>query len=254
MALSLDWLLEKANKKLNVKGMDQDVVAITRKVIVEMHKIGVLVGVSGAYRSFAEQDAIYAQGRTKAGEIVSNAKGGQSNHNFGVAVDLFQYSKDGSEAIFESDANFGKIVKTMKKYGMEWGGDWQGFKDTPHFQLYDAVRGQKKPTKQTESKPTTSNGNHTIVSGDTLSGIGKQYSVTVKQLQKWNKLTGTKIIKGNKLIIKEPKQDDDYTVKSGDTLETIARKYKTTVDKLMKLNPSIKNKNQIFVKQKIRVK
>ena len=44
-----------------------------------------------------------------------------------------------------------------------------------------------------------------------------------------------------------------YTVKSGDTLSYIAYKYNTTVDKLVSLN-NIKNRDLIYVGQKIRVK
>ena len=47
----------------------------------------VYVIVSG-YRSSAEQNALYAQGRTTAGPIVTNAKGGQSAHNVGMAIDF----------------------------------------------------------------------------------------------------------------------------------------------------------------------
>lgn len=44
-----------------------------------------------------------------------------------------------------------------------------------------------------------------------------------------------------------------YVVKSGDTLSGLAKTYKTTVDKLVSLN-NIKDKNKIYVGQKIRVK
>jgi hypothetical protein len=47
-------------------------------------------------RSFAEQDALYAQGRTKPGKIVTKARGGFSNHNFGVAFDIGVF-KGGSD-------------------------------------------------------------------------------------------------------------------------------------------------------------
>lgn len=91
-------------------------------------------------RTFAEQDAIYAQGRTKAGKIVSNAKGGLSMHNYGLAVDIVLIV-DGKEASwdvkkdFDGDgkADWQEIVTIFKQYGWEWGGDWK-FVDAPHFQ------------------------------------------------------------------------------------------------------------------------
>ena len=47
------------------------------------------VRIAQGLRTFAEQDALYAQGRTKPGAKVTNAKGGQSIHNYGLAVDIY---------------------------------------------------------------------------------------------------------------------------------------------------------------------
>jgi peptidoglycan L-alanyl-D-glutamate endopeptidase CwlK len=97
-------------------------------------------------RTFAEQDALYAQGRTKAGAKVTNARGGQSYHNFGMAIDivlLVDKDKNGSfetaswdvKTDFDGDgkADWMEIVAIFKRYGFEWGGDWK-FNDAPHFQ------------------------------------------------------------------------------------------------------------------------
>jgi len=145
MTMTLDSLLEKANRKLNDPGMNKETADKTRQVIEEMYKLGIYVGIGNpAFRSFAEQNALYAQGRTTPGKKVTNAKGGQSNHNYGVAVDLFQYTEDGSDAIWdETTDGFKKIVAAMKAKGFKWGGDWRGFKDYPHFELYNVVDGEK---------------------------------------------------------------------------------------------------------------
>ena len=97
-------------------------------------------------RTFAEQDALYAQGRTKAGVKVTNAKGGQSYHNYGLAIDivlLVDKDKNGTfetaswdiKTDFDGDgkADWMEIVNIFKRYGFEWGGDWK-FNDAPHFQ------------------------------------------------------------------------------------------------------------------------
>lgn len=81
------------------------------------------------YRTFAEQDELYAQGRTKSGIIVTKAKGGQSLHNYGLAVDIMGILNN-KELINPTN----EVVKISKKYNLEWGGEWTT-KDMPHFQI-----------------------------------------------------------------------------------------------------------------------
>ncbi|EAC2891949.1 TPA_asm: N-acetylmuramoyl-L-alanine amidase family protein [Listeria monocytogenes] len=152
MALTEAWLIEKANRKLNVAGMNKTTSDKTRNVIKKMAKQGIYLCVAQGYRSKAEQNALYAQGRTKPGSIVTNAKGGQSNHNFGVAVDLCLYSNDGKKVIWESTTSrWKKVVAAMKAEGFKWGGDWKTFKDYPHFELCDAVSGEKVPVQKNKN-------------------------------------------------------------------------------------------------------
>jgi peptidoglycan hydrolase-like protein with peptidoglycan-binding domain len=153
MTLSADWLVEKANRKLDVKGMSKTVAEKVREVIKDLQKDDIYVCVAQGYRSKDEQDELYAQGRTEPGNKVTNAKGGQSNHNFGVAVDLCLYTEDGKDVIWTADGDFKKVVAAMKKEGFKWGGDWKSFKDNPHFELYDAVNGEKAPTPKPEPVP-----------------------------------------------------------------------------------------------------
>lgn len=97
-------------------------------------------------RTFAEQDALFAQGRTKPGAIVTKAKGGQSYHNYGLAIDivlLVDTDKNGTfetaswdlKTDFDGDgkSDWQEVVAIFKRYGYEWGGDWK-FNDAPHFQ------------------------------------------------------------------------------------------------------------------------
>jgi peptidoglycan L-alanyl-D-glutamate endopeptidase CwlK len=79
-------------------------------------------------RTWKEQDALYAQGRTKPGNIVTKAKGGSSWHNFKLAVDLAII--EGGKVDWELPLI---VIHTFKGAGYEWGGDWK-FKDKPHFQ------------------------------------------------------------------------------------------------------------------------
>lgn len=99
------------------------------------------VRISQGYRTFAEQDAIYAIGRTKPGAKVTNAKGGQSVHNYGLAVDIVLII-DGKTASWDTKADWDgdkqsdwmECVTIFKKNGWSWGGDWRTFKDMPHFE------------------------------------------------------------------------------------------------------------------------
>lgn len=219
MAITLTQLLEKANVRLNNPGMKKIVADKVRYVIAEMHKQGIYVGVAQAYRSIAEQNALYAQGRTVRGNIVTNARGGQSNHNFGVAVDFFLYDGSITKAKWVVDADFRKVVVEMKKQGFDWGGDWTSFYDAPHFELYDAVRGQKpsaidlavqkakavvQNAKVKKAVKKEAKGTYTVVKGDNLTKIAAKHKVEVRDLLKWNGLKSDALQIGDKLIVKAP--------------------------------------------------
>jgi len=109
-------------------------------------------------RRDAEQDALYALGRTvknttgvtkskPMGSTVTNAKGGQSIHNYGLAFDIVILYDLNGDGIYETaswdmlkdfdkngEADWHTVVKFFKSKGWEWGGDWKSFKDSPHFQ------------------------------------------------------------------------------------------------------------------------
>jgi peptidoglycan L-alanyl-D-glutamate endopeptidase CwlK len=87
--------------------------------------------VTSGTRTMAEQAALYAQGRTAAGAVVTKARPGYSWHNFGVAYDLTLFS--GKNPIWESP-KYLRAGEVGKDLGLEWGGEWRTFKDTPHFQ------------------------------------------------------------------------------------------------------------------------
>lgn len=91
-------------------------------------------------RTFQEQQDIYNQGRTTPGKKVTNAKPGQSIHNYGLAIDIAFVinNKDASWDVkkdWDGDrqSDWMEVVAIFKKYGWSWGGDWRSFKDMPHF-------------------------------------------------------------------------------------------------------------------------
>lgn len=99
-------------------------------------------------RTPQEQTELYAQGRTRPGPKVTNAKAWQSIHNYGLAFDiviLYDNNEDGKfeEASWSRTRDFDKdgkadwteIVEYFKSKGWSWGGDWRGnLKDYPHFE------------------------------------------------------------------------------------------------------------------------
>jgi peptidoglycan L-alanyl-D-glutamate endopeptidase CwlK len=109
-----------------------------------MASIGKPIVITDEYRSIEEQNELYAQGRTKPGNIVTNARGGESFHNWRVAFDIAFSTKTGIsyDGDWEMVGTIGEIL------GLEWGGwstkatqdtlmipGWPGFIDKPHFQF-----------------------------------------------------------------------------------------------------------------------
>ena len=95
--------------------------------------------VSSGVRTKEEQDVLYAKGRTTPGPRVTGARGLQSNHNFGVAADLF-FIVNGRGSWDHKLMN--KIGLWAVKCDLEWGGHWQRFVDKPHVQL-EGIKGYK---------------------------------------------------------------------------------------------------------------
>lgn len=106
---------------------------ICREFIARCKAKGLAVGISQTRRTKAEQDALYAQGRTTPGSIVTNAKYPLSPHNWGLAFDI--YRNDGKGAYNDTDGWFSRCGEVGKSLGLFWGGDFKSFRDKPHFEL-----------------------------------------------------------------------------------------------------------------------
>ena len=93
--------------------------------------------VTEGYRSAAEQDALYAQGRTKPGAIVTYKRGGESRHNLVPAQALdVAFLLDNGQVSWSAEllGRFAELLKAGSP-AVRWGGDWPGFKDRPHFEV-----------------------------------------------------------------------------------------------------------------------
>jgi peptidoglycan hydrolase-like protein with peptidoglycan-binding domain/predicted chitinase len=91
------------------------------------------VFLTSTFRSRLDQAKTYAQGRTAPGKVVTNAKPGQSLHNYYPSLAFDIAFKQGGELIWDLPF-FQRFAEIAKPLGLEWGGDWPNFKDNPHFQ------------------------------------------------------------------------------------------------------------------------
>jgi hypothetical protein len=99
---------------------------------------GVSILVTQGVRNWEEQDALYAKGRSTPPlgrkYFVTFAKGGESWHNFGLALDIVVLNSVGKADWDTNHPGWRKAAEVGKSLGLEWGGDWKKLKDLPHFQ------------------------------------------------------------------------------------------------------------------------
>lgn len=100
------------------------------------------------FRTFPEQNGLYAQGRTKPGKRVTNSKAGQSYHNYGLAIDFaLLYDKD-KNGTFETlswdlladmdkdgERDWMEVVDIFEAANYVWGGRFNSIPDNPHLEL-----------------------------------------------------------------------------------------------------------------------
>lgn len=122
---------------------------IAKKFINDLDKQGIDILIYSTYRSIAEQNKLYSQGRTMGGNIVTWARGGESKHNFQIKGKPASLAFDcvpliNGKAYWNTDKEGVKIWQIIglagKNLGLDWAGDWRGFKkEFPHFQLNSEV-------------------------------------------------------------------------------------------------------------------
>jgi hypothetical protein len=156
------FFLTRNRKNSNMSNKNEDKIATLHPKIREKAKQlidkakneGIDLLITSGYRTYAEQDELYKQGRTKKGAIVTNAKGGQSNHNFGLAFDVVPVVNG---KLDWKSTQWNKIGKIGKSLGFKWGGNWTSIKDYPHFEMMFGntlamLRNKIKSGKTTEGK------------------------------------------------------------------------------------------------------
>ncbi|MFS0779595.1 M15 family metallopeptidase [Neobacillus sp. 3P2-tot-E-2] len=114
----------------------------SNQLIQQAAEKGIVILITDDFRSAEDQDRLYEQGRTVEGNIVTHARGGESFHNFGLAIDfaiktptenvIWDMQYDGNQ---NGKSDWDEVVEMAKALGFEWGGDWAQFKDYPHLQM-----------------------------------------------------------------------------------------------------------------------
>jgi peptidoglycan L-alanyl-D-glutamate endopeptidase CwlK len=126
---------------INSRDLNELLPEVKRRVenFVEACKAnGIDLLVTSTYRDNESQDALYAQGRTAAGKIVTNARAGDSFHNYRCAVDVVPLVSgkpdwDGSHPVWAEVGRLGQ------ENGLEWAGNWLHFKELAHFQYTNGL-------------------------------------------------------------------------------------------------------------------
>lgn len=124
----------------NIRTLQTPVQKLCRQSLKRIRDSGLDARVISGTRTYAEQDALYRQGRWgNPGQVVTNAKAGSSWHNFGRAWDVGIFRSDGS--YITDGPEYGRAAKHGLIPGVEWGGNWKSFKDRPHYQVTGGLAG-----------------------------------------------------------------------------------------------------------------
>lgn len=130
----------------NLEGLNGRFLDVLTPFLHEAFKIaashGLRAEIISGLRTYQEQADLFAQGRTKPGPKVTNARPGSSWHNYGLAVDFGLFK--GRDYVDTKDPRkaeqvYREIGDLAKEYGIEWGGSWRRFKDTPHFEYHPGL-------------------------------------------------------------------------------------------------------------------
>jgi hypothetical protein len=120
--------------RLDDPNVNQDFANRVRDTIERARREGMDMQTDRVYRSIAEQDALYAQGRTAPGNRVTNARGGQSWHNYGLGADVV-FSTPTGQPSWPENGNWTRYGQIAQDNGLTWGGNWRN-PDRPHVEYH----------------------------------------------------------------------------------------------------------------------
>lgn len=166
-SFNIDWgsptHLFKEDEPKHVTELHPEVAAKKSQLVELAKQKGIQIMITEGHRSEERQNELYEQGRTTEGQIVTSARGGESYHNYGLAIDFaIRVSEDKVIWDMEYDGNnngesdWMEVVSIAKNLGFEWGGDWVNFPDYPHLQydfgysIAELQRGKRPPGYEIE--------------------------------------------------------------------------------------------------------
>ena len=117
----------------SLSDLNPKVAAMCSEFINRCKVAGIDVIITSTYRDAESQNELYAQGRTKPGKKVTNAKAGQSYHNWRVAFDFCPIVN--GKCQWGDDALWTKCGEIAEGIGLEWAGRWTKFRETAHCQF-----------------------------------------------------------------------------------------------------------------------
>ena len=126
------------NSALQDDNVNDTFSGMATQTLRDVRREGMDMRVGNTYRSIAQQDRLYAQGRTAPGGRVTNAPGGSSWHNYGVASDIVFNDANGNQSWPETGdyrqlwTRYGELAEGN---GLEWGGRWNN-PDRPHVEYH----------------------------------------------------------------------------------------------------------------------
>jgi len=119
-----------------IEDLTPEMQILCNRLIMDCKAAGMDILITSTYRDFEAQNALYAQGRVTSGARVTNAKAGESFHNYRVAFDIVPLCN--GKPVWGVNGEDGKLWFKIGEIGskyLDWAGKWKTFKEFPHFQL-----------------------------------------------------------------------------------------------------------------------
>jgi len=136
-----------SNEEKLLSNLDPRLEPLARQFLANARAAGHRIFLTQGRRTIAEQNALFAKGRTTDGAKVTNAKGGDSPHNYGLAIDFAFLDAKGGASWADSNP-WAAVAAFGKALGLTWGGDWKKFVDRPHLELSEEFKVARNEWKE----------------------------------------------------------------------------------------------------------